>query len=75
MPVMFRLQYFEGEKKWCPFQDDIYIFQLIFLYHLIFSNLTSVRFQTSIRKSIVLSYHFIIKRLAQDDVITWKRFP
>ena len=40
MPVMFRLQYFEGETKWCPFQDDIYIyiyvFQLIFLYHFFF---------------------------------------
>ena len=26
MPVMFRLQYFEGETKWCPFQDDIYVY-------------------------------------------------
>ena len=26
----------EGETKWCPFQDDIYIVQLIFLYHLFF---------------------------------------
>ena len=29
---MFRLQYFEGETKWCPFQDDsIYIYIYIYI--------------------------------------------
>ena len=31
MPVMFRLQCFEGETKCCPFQDDIYIYIYIYV--------------------------------------------
>ena len=58
MAVMFRLLCFEGETKWCPFQDDI--FKLIFLYGidlLFFSNLTSVRSKFPYRN---LLYHRII---------------
>ena len=81
MEVMFRLQCFEGETKWCPFQDDI--FKLIFLYGIVllfffkFDFSAFLNFHTEIY-CIILSSCTVRgsnRRRAQDDVITWKRFP
>ena len=81
MAVMFRLQCFEGETKWCPFEDDK--FKYIFLYGIV-----SLFFFQIWLKCISkfpyrnLLYHLNIllwegiKRRAQDMMsLKWKRFP
>ena len=77
--MLFRLQCFEGETKWLPLSRQ-YIIKLIFPYGIVFLffqiwlQCVSKFLNRNLCYYLIILHWEGIKRRAQDDVITWKRF-